>query len=339
MILHPLVLSVTLLDLATLVLVVAASLGSIRVVLGWDPGASGRRQLALERGAERASLEARLAVVVFALGTALYLVAIAGVLPELIPGAMCGTGVVQSMGLAGSRSLVLRGLAAIALWAWLVLDQLGRSTPRGSLAPVTARALLLSVPIVALAGWDTGRALAAIDLHQAVDCCAAVYEVAARAGASRSQLDEGSLVAGFAVTSLVLVVASLVSWRSRGDPGAIALGPIVAVWTPIAFLSLVRVFGSYHYGVLHHHCPWCLFLPEHRMVGYPILGAALVVVLEAVAGLGAAVVGRRFPVLSGPARARRQRAGLRVAVAAALFGVVVAGPAVVWRLRFGVWMG
>ena len=65
------------------VLLLLAALTQARVVVGWQPGAPTRAQLQLERRAETASLQGRWAVAVFVLGSVVYGVALAAVLPPL----------------------------------------------------------------------------------------------------------------------------------------------------------------------------------------------------------------------------------------------------------------
>ena len=134
---HPIVLSVIVTELMALAILGAASVGSIRVLLGWTPEDPSRRQLQLERRAEAVSLQARMSVVLFFGATVLLVVAIASVLPGVVPGAMCGTGVLEAMGTAGDRALWLHGLAIAAVWTWLLLDGVNRSSPSAPLMAVT----------------------------------------------------------------------------------------------------------------------------------------------------------------------------------------------------------
>jgi len=103
-------------------------------------------------------------------------VAIAGALPDLVPGAMCGTGVLEATAGRGERALALRCLALLLLGAFRPCARLDAGAPEAPLLPTEARLLLLALPVTLLAGLDTWRALAALDVHAAVDCCAVVYD-------------------------------------------------------------------------------------------------------------------------------------------------------------------
>ena len=342
--LHPLILAIAAVDLCALALVVAAGVISLRVVLRWAPGTASRGQLQLERRSEVASVLGRLAWWLVAMASLLLVAAMAGVLPDLVPGAMCGTGVVHASDGAATRALVTRGLALLGLSAWHLLDRLDRSAPEAPLRPAVARTMLLATPLVVLALRDTWALMASLDPYRVVSCCAVVYDAAAPGGGGLGLdgLSLGSLAAA-SVGALLLVAAglSLRRWPSLAGRGAAARALILVtlVWVPLTTLVLVRLLAPYHYEVLHHHCPWCLFLGEHGMVGYPLFAALLLVVLEVPAALLSGAVGRARPAVAAEATVRVRQAGLRIVVAVLAFVALAGGPALLWRLRHGVWMG
>jgi hypothetical protein len=343
-VLHPLILAVVAVDLCALVLVASAAAISLRVVLRWRPGTASRGQLQLERRSEVASMLGRFAWWLAAAGSLLLVAAIAGVLPDLVPGAMCGTGVVNASDGAATRALVTRGLALAGLSTWHLLDRLDRSAPEAPLRPTVARVMLLATPLLVLALRDTWALFASLDPYRVVSCCAVVYDAAAPDGGllGLDGLSLGSL--GFASAgALLLVVAGLALRRrpSLAGVGALARGLalVTLLWVPLTTLVLVRILAPYHYEVLHHHCPWCLFLGEHGMVGYPLFAALLVVALEVPAAALAGAVARSRPDVAAAATARVRQAGLRLVVAVVVFAALAGGPALLWRLRFGVWMG
>ncbi len=113
MIYHPLSLSLLSLDLLSLYFLVSALFVSIGVVLHWTPGTATTEQILLGSAAETASLQGRIVFVLQLLSFILILFAFTTVFPGLIPGAMCGTGVLQASGETGLRMLlVLAGVTA-----------------------------------------------------------------------------------------------------------------------------------------------------------------------------------------------------------------------------------
>jgi hypothetical protein len=283
-------------------------------------------------------------LVLFLLGSGLLVLAVASVLPGLVPGAMCGTGVLQAAGPLGSRALGLRGVALAALFGWSLLDRLDRGHPMSPLASAAARALLLAAPVVLLAVVDSERAFLTLDGQEPVDCCAVVYD-AVRSGEASTFRPTVSWTTWMNVSAAPLLVTALAlalrrpgrqGWWSRLNPWLLAACSLV--WLPLAALALVRELAAYHYGVLAHDCPFCLFVVRHRCVGSPLFGALLLVALEGMAAAIAARVGARFMVVQEAAADRARQAGMRVAVGTALFLALALWPAVVWRLHHGLWM-
>ncbi len=343
MMLHPLVLALTVVDSAAVVLMIIAGITNAQVLVGWQPHDPGSRQLNLERRSEAASLQARWSVLLFFLGSLLLIMGVSSVLPKLVPGAMCGTGVVQaSSGLMG-RALFFRLLALLLFSAWQLVDRLHRSLPCSPIVLLTSRLQLLAVPVAGVAVWSTWTALASLDVHTPVDCCSVLFDQVrtTNEATTTAGLSDALLVwVAFALMSVLMILtigfATQAKLRNRVIAGLIGLlTPITVV---VAAVCLVRVLSAYHYGVLHHHCPWCLFLSEHSWVGYPLFGSLIVVLLQSCQMTIATFLAHTEHLLH-PVALRTAQAKARNMVAAwvvfVLFGVL---PPLIWRLEHGVWM-
>ncbi len=344
MIWHPLLLSVLTMDVLGAIFVSAAPLSAMRIAGGWSPESPGEAQIALERRAETASIQGRTCAVLLLFSTLVLVIGITGVLPDLVPGAMCGTGVLQATNGAMGRALALRGLALGLLAVWHLLDRLNRGQPDSPLATVAARSLLLASPAVFLAVYDTLRATLRLDVHRPVDCCSVVYDQirsASEAGGTWA-IPDVYWIWGLALGGTAIIFLGVRLWRSsrQQEPRQTGLLLLVTVfWVPVAATALVRSLAAYHYGVLQHRCPCCLFLPEHGLVGYLLFGALLLVVVEAGAAFICSKVAAGFPLLESDTRKRSRGAGWRIAAATVLFVALSGLPPILWRLRFGVWMG
>ncbi len=339
---HPLLLGIAVLDsLATLLLVVA-SLTSLRILLRWQAQSSTRLQLRLERAQQAASLATRSAWLLVFISSLLLVYAISNVLPGLIEGAMCGTGVLQAMQGLGERALALRALALLALFGWSLCDRCNRSLPDAALSERCSRLLLLALPLFIVAFWTSMQALWALDVHEPVSCCSVVYDQfdsVQQAQSSAAIADRFWVAATFIGVALLLILALLqLKAGVRKHVTAIVLVAVAVCWLPIAYVALVRVLAAYHYGVLQHHCPWCLFLPEHYLLGFPFLLAFTLVLAEALAApllLSFASADSRLETFAG----KRLRYGmLRVIAGLLLFAALGGLPPLVWRLMHGVWM-
>jgi hypothetical protein len=340
MILSPLLLAVVLSDLVGLLFLATAVLQTFGVLENWRPASSSARQLSLERRVEMAGLYSHLALGGFALGGLLLLVAICHFLPVVVPGAMCGTGVLQAAGPPGWRALAFRCLVLLLLGVAGLITSLNQGTPTAPLAVPLAKTLLLALPLGGLTLFDTARAFLVLNTHAPVSCCAVVYTQVAPMVPKASLI---ALPAPLLVGLLALLSGLLLFLLYSTSINANARGPLVlalaALWLPLAATVLLTSFAAYHFEVLDHRCPWCLFLPEHGWVGYPLLVAFLVMGVEAPVPWLVRLLSERYPDC-GPATVERlKKVRGRMLLAMGVFWGVGGLPALIWRLRYGVWLG
>ena len=306
--LHPLLLAVAVVDGVALLLLLVSARTAVEVVLAWASENADQRQLGLEARFDVTSILTGAGALLFLLSSLGLVVAVAWVLPGLIPGAMCGTGVLSATSGVGGRALALRALTVLVLGIWHTLHRLDRSEPRSSLALGVSRTVLLAVPLMVVAVVDTARAFARLTVDKPVSCCAAIYDQVQ--GSMSTSSGRGELWAVLTgAGGALLVVAGFGLWRAGARLQRQVSGPtalLSVAWVVVAQEALIEVFASYHYGVLYHHCPWCLLLPEHHGVGFVAFGALGWVLFEgAVAWLCLEIAGRGTAVAdSARARAR-----------------------------------
>ena len=343
MILHPLLFAVVVGDLLSLLLWLGAAVTAFQVVIKWVPQSAEREQIQLERRVETARLSARFSFAVFFLSTTLLIIGITNVLPEIVPGAMCGTGVLQATDGLGGRALLYRFFVFFIMGLWFTSEKLNLSRPNAPLTKYNSRVLLLALPFFFLAVITTFRGFLSIDSHQPVDCCAMVYDQFSNLAAARKIAGIPNTFWVWTFWTLTVVMLLFAVWsqrtkRTNGDKASGSLAVISVIWVPIAAITLVRVYAAYFYQVLHHHCPWCLFLPEHKFVGVPLFGVLFIITLEGPISYLAAKTAAKYPDLLAGARIRSRLAALRLLLAAVAYTGMVGLPAIYWRLLYGVWL-
>jgi hypothetical protein len=324
-------------------LLLSAAIKAWQIILHWQPEASSKAQLLLEQKAEVLSMQGRLALVLFAMTLLLIIFGVSNLFAVLIPGAMCGTGVCQALPQGGTPLLLTRGVLVGGLLLWHELDRINRQHRRAPLNVYNARILLACAPLTAMAIASFYQTFANLDRQQIVDCCAVVYNRFASAEPARrtAAIDDVWWLSAYWVLSLLLMGLAYGLWRGqwRGANTRKMLAAATILWLPVAVICLIHIFAAYHYRVLHHHCPWCLFLADHHWVGFPLFGLIALVSTEGVFSyLLPQMVGPQHPLFE-VALDRSRRAGARLLVALVVFIVISTGPALVWRLRLGVWIG
>lgn len=340
---HPLLLAVISSQFMALLLLLAACPTWLNTALNWNPPVVDHQQLSLETRAQGASILGRAAFGLSLFSGGLLVFGIANVFHEDIPGAMCGTGVCQAMAADGSTRLLLyTGLLIMLMKLWYELDKLNRKLAEMPLTQISAR-LFLTIPVVAaLTLKQTYESFAGIRPNQPVDCCAVVYD-------QFSTIEQATHIFGlgdhvwliaFIFLSILLLILSASVTASRVDrPWArTALAAVTLLWLPVAALILVNVLSAYHYEVLHHHCPWCLFLPEHNLAGYPLYGAMAIIGMEGFTLVMLPLLVKHDTGIYQIAVDRARQAAKKITLAQLLFLTIAVLPAIVWRLRYGVWM-
>ncbi len=344
MIWHPLFLTTFMVQTSGFLLLAAAALTAFRIVVGWKPASATREQLTLEVKAESAVLQTRWALGLYIFSNILLIIGTTNVYPDLIPGAMCGTGVMQSMNKAGNSFLILNGILLAVLLYWNNLEILNRKQTDVPLTVQNARLILLALPVAVLAfGWTLFAAIE-VDVHRPVDCCAVVYDQFRTIDEAHqiSGLSDRFWIAAWFMLSLLLAWPAVQLLRGHHDPSLkwnAFLSVVSVLWIPVSAVTLVNILSAYYYGVLQHQCPWCLFLLQHGAVGFLLFGALAVVAIEGPAAFLLPAAGRKIPKVFPAALDRGKTAAGRVLIALTVFIALTALPPLIWRFRFGAWIG
>jgi len=343
MIWHPLQLTALAAQFIGLLLLAAAAVKAFRIVIGWNPASADRTQISLEIEAEASVVMARWALWITLFSIVLMILGITNVFPALIPGAMCGTGVMQAMGPAGTGFLILNFILLGILLFWNTLEKLGRRRPDYPLARLGARLRLLALPVAFIAFAQSVSAAFGVDTHRPVDCCAVVYDQyrTLSEAQSISGFSDGFWLTAWGGLSALLLFLGLLVRRSAAAPSMKwngLLAATAAVWVPVAAITLINILSAYHYGVLQHRCPWCLFLPQYRAVGFPLFGALGVISFESLTAFLLPAAVKNDPKILSPALERSRIAAGRVLMALLVYLTLTALPPLCWQLRYGVWI-
>ncbi len=341
MIWHPLVWSFWAAAASGSLLYALAAMRSMDVVANWAPMQADAGQLRRERHAESAALLGQGSMACLVVAAVMGLIGIAMVWHRIIPGAMCGTGVLQAMGIVGPRAMFFWGLTITLLYGWWVMNGLDDHHPQGVLIPTSARLLVTAAPFLALALVHSWQALMRVDGAPPVSCCAAVYDQVLDDASTSTIMARltpaavwGSLVGGVGLSTAALSIATRIPGRRLGA----TIAAMAIAWSMLGAVCVKHVWSAYYYEVLSHPCPWCLFLADYHGAGFFIFACLAAVSLEGVAFWVADHVYGTHPVLARPADRRRRTAAWRILAGFTAFTILTLGAAIAWRLRNGVWM-
>jgi hypothetical protein len=340
---HPLALSIWLLDFLSWLVFISAAWRLIAVLTLWQPGSWEHTQLMNEARLETAALMGRWLVILQSISLVLYVIGVSICWPDYVPGAMCGTGVLQAMGPSGRQTLILRLATVLLLFIWRFIQDLEDSRAEHLPTTLAARLLLLAGPLLLVCALTFARALSAVQPDQPVSCCTLLFE---RMATRTPALISFSLTAAqwnSLTTAGGLVVAGwgFFQWhRPLGASlwqNAIGCG-LTCSWVVVAAAALKYNVAPYVYGALWHPCLWCMFLPVHGGLGFVFFGLLCLILVANTCMLAGGVATIRMPALHCAARSAVARTGWVTFAASLVFLVLMAAPAVVWRVRSGTWL-
>ncbi|MCO4845164.1 MAG: hypothetical protein KC427_04020 [Sulfurovum sp.] len=250
---------VTLFALLTVAFVV-----SLKVLLKWDFESFTPFQFSLER---QAYLVSTIILFVFLMKFILvvYFIFSIDALSLLLPGAMCGAGVIKA-NLYGSYLLISKIFILFLLTLWIYVHSYDMRTKNHQWFKQKSWLFsLIFVFIILELSLDFSYFLN-INTHMPVSCCSVLFGQLEGANPLPFGLSVNSLLVLF----YLLYILALLTIKSEYTILYI-LTNILFVF--IAYYAVVYFFGTYVYQLPTHKCPFCMLQPEYYYVGYLLWGS------------------------------------------------------------------
>lgn len=241
------------------ILLLVAFVVSIKILMKWDFESYTPLQFALER---RAYLVTTILIFVFSLKFLLiiYFIFSIDALALLVPGAMCGAGVI-SANEYGSYLLILKFIILFFLSLWFYINTYDMHTKNHQWFKekswLFSFIFILFMVELALDFLYFSH----IDTHAPVSCCSALFGQLEGANPLPFGLNITLLLLLFYLT-YVLVVLSIKS----GQTLLYIASNILFVY--FSYYAVVYFFGTYIYELPTHKCPFCMLQSDYMYVGY-----------------------------------------------------------------------
>jgi len=260
MLISPEVLTIYILDILFALFASVAFVISLKIVKDYDVNATTALQYELEK---KSYLAATIIKYLFFIKVPFFLFFIFTLdsISFILPGAMCGAGVVNAS--SEATPLLFLKLLNIYLFAyWIVLDKEDMSIES---QPYMKRKFLLYLLFYVLLIVEIALEFSMflnIDITSVVDCCGAIFS---HSDGSYMALVLGlphSLIVSFFYGNYFFLLFSYFL-NSRYIFAFFTL-----IFIPLALVSLIVFFGTYIYELPTHHCPFCLLQRDYNYVGY-----------------------------------------------------------------------
>ncbi len=244
-------------------LIFIAFLLSLPMIWRWDFKSSSKEQYSLER---RAYLVMTILSIIFIIKFLLlpFFVFTIDKLSDLVPGAMCGAGVI-SANIYGLKLLFLKLLILFMLLLWIVINHFDLEAKDYPWFRLKLGIFFLIFATVSIELWLDWSYFLHIDIHKSVSCCSALFGQLEGANPLPFGLDTPKLLILFALLYLLIVISTF-----SKQYWLLLASYILFVF--VAYYSVVYFFGTYVYELPTHKCPFCMFQRPYYYVGYLIWG-------------------------------------------------------------------
>ncbi len=196
-------------------------------------------------------------------------------LSNIIPGAMCGAGVIGS-NIYGEPVLALKIFLIILVLLWMLINredthsQDNRYFKKKMLFFIVLFLLFLVEIILEI------LFLTSLSTENPVRCCSSIYIETDKRSALPFNLTILQIVILFYLSFIFIIAAAY--WKKR-----VVLFILTPLFVYISYYVIVYFFSTYVYELPSHQCPFCLLQFEYYYIGYAIFGSLFIATYYAIA--------------------------------------------------------
>ena len=260
MLISPEVLTIYILDILFALFATVAFVVSLKIFKGYDRDATTALQYELEK---KGYLAATIIKYLFFIKVPFFLFFIFTLdsISFVLPGAMCGAGVVNAS--SEATPLLFLKILNIYLFAyWIVLDKEDMSDESQPYMKQKFGLYLLFYMLLMVEMFLEFRMFFSIDIKSVVDCCGAIFSHSDGSYMGELLGLSSSLYITLFYGNFFLLVLSYFM-KNRYLFALLSL-----LFIAVALLTLIAFFGTYIYELPTHHCPFCLLQSDYHYVGY-----------------------------------------------------------------------
>lgn len=248
-------------EIAIVLLALVVFVLDVRLLRYWDFNSFSNAQLRLERVAY---LVMTIVTFFFALKLILliYFVYTIDALSAIVPGAMCGAGVISADSY-GMKLLFVKLLVIFALLLFLVANHYDLKAKNYPLFKFKSWVVVAASLLIFLEFFLDISYFFGIDTTIPVSCCSILFGNLEGANPLPFNLNTATLLILF----FVLYTGSVLSLLLENK---ITTTLLVLLFGTIAYYSVVYFFGTYVYELPTHKCPFCMLQSDYYYVGYLI---------------------------------------------------------------------
>ncbi len=260
MFLTPEIIAIYILDIIFLVFATFAFFISIKIVKNWDINSTSQNQYGLEK---KAVLVATIIKYIFTLKLPLFIffVFVADKISDVITGAMCAAGVVNSVSF-GLSLFIFKILNLYVFGFWIALHVKDMAHEKLKFTKLKFSIFIVAYVLLVIEILYEISFFNSLDVDKIVSCCGTLFSAASASTLSFIfEIPNQVTIAMFYINFILLVVIGLLK---KEIPFLI----INILFLLVSIISLILFFGTYIYELPTHHCPFCFLQKEYHYIGY-----------------------------------------------------------------------
>ena len=260
MVLTPQIVTIEILNLIFVVFATVSFVVSLNIVFRYDPNLSNKLQYKLQK---QSYLIATIVKFIFYLKLPLFIFFIftLDTLSTILPGAMCGAGVVNATDY-GVALLMLKLLNLYIFGYWIVLNAQDMKDENQRYMRLKFMIFIAAYFLLMTEIFLETMMFFSLDVKSVVDCCGAIFSTTdASYMAYILTLPSGVLLGAF-YGSFIFMLGSYLAKNKY------LFSFFNLVFLIAALISLIAFFGTYIYEQPTHHCPFCILQADYHYIGY-----------------------------------------------------------------------
>ncbi len=186
-------------------------------------------------------------------------------LSAIVPGAMCGAGVIQANEY-GEMSLVVKIVVVMLSLLWITLNSHDEKTLKQPYFKTKLYFFIFIYILLILELFLELKFLANISTESPVLCCSAIYVDDADKNPLPFNLSMINLLTLF--YSLYILIVVLAYYKKR-----YLLAPVSLLYAYISYYAIVYFLGTYIYELPTHKCPFCMLQSDYYFIGYGVFAS------------------------------------------------------------------
>ena len=186
-------------------------------------------------------------------------------LSSIVPGAMCGAGVIQANEY-GELALFVKIVVVLLSLLWLTLNAYDEKTLKQPYFKTKLYFFMFIYTLMILELFLELKFLTNISTESPVLCCSSIYSDEADKNPLPFNLSTVSLLILF--YSLYIIVLLVNYFKKRY---LVALVSLFFVY--ISYYTIVYFLGTYIYELPTHKCPFCMLQSDYYFIGYAIFAS------------------------------------------------------------------